>query len=98
MSWKEANVVSERARFVLEWKRRWEEGQGHLDVAELCRVFGISRQTGYVWIRRFPSIGVRPPRPRGSIEAPALQPVGGSGGDAGSRRGGQESVSAMGAA
>lgn len=53
MSWKEACVVTERARFVLEWKRRWEEAEGRIDVAELCRVFGVSRQTGYVWIRRF---------------------------------------------
>jgi putative transposase len=57
MSWKEANVVSERARFVLEWKRRWEAGRGRVEVAELCRLFGVSRQTGYVWIRRFRDAG-----------------------------------------
>jgi len=38
---------------VLEWQRRLEDGHGRVDIAELCRVFGVSRQTGYVWIRRF---------------------------------------------
>src|SRR5205823_4855608 len=30
---------------------------GRVDVAELCRRFGISRQTGYVWIKRFGDAG-----------------------------------------
>src|SRR5215471_21373942 len=54
MPWKQSGVVTERSRFVLEWERRWNAAKGgRLDVAELCRVFGVSRQTGYVWIRRF---------------------------------------------
>jgi len=57
MPWKQADVMSERARFVLEWERRWKEGHGRIDVAELCRRFGISRQTGYVWIRRYRDAG-----------------------------------------
>jgi hypothetical protein len=32
---------------------RWEEGEGRLNFAELCREFGISRQVGYVWLRRY---------------------------------------------
>jgi hypothetical protein len=40
-------------RFVLEWERRWKEGAGRLNFAELCREFGISRQVGYVWLARY---------------------------------------------
>ena len=50
--------MNERIRFCFEWKRRWEEAEGgRVDVAELCRVFGISRQRGYVWLRRFRESG-----------------------------------------
>lgn len=54
----ETCTVSERARFVLDWERRWNALEGRrVDVAELCRRFGISRQTGYVWISRYRSAG-----------------------------------------
>ena len=34
-----------RKEFVLEWERRWDQAQGcRVDVAELCRRFGVSRQ------------------------------------------------------
>lgn len=50
--------MTERARFVLEWQRRWEASKGRrVDVAELCRVHGVSRQTGYVWLKRFRDAG-----------------------------------------
>lgn len=50
--------MSERIRFCFEWRRRWDEAEGgRVDVAELCRVFGISRQRGYVWLRRFRESG-----------------------------------------
>jgi putative transposase len=46
--------MNERVKFALEWERRWQECQGgRIDVAELCRVFGVSRDTGYRWIRRY---------------------------------------------
>ena len=45
--WRELSVVSERLDFV----RLAVEGV--VPVAELCRRFGISRQTGYVWLRRY---------------------------------------------
>jgi hypothetical protein len=45
MPWKETDALSERARFALEWKRRWEATEGErVEMAELCRVFGVSRQ------------------------------------------------------
>src|SRR5262245_37504269 len=53
MPWKECCVVTERAKFVMEWERRWKEARGRVDLAELCRRFGISRQTGYVWVKRY---------------------------------------------
>jgi len=53
MPWKETNAMKERVRFVLEWERRWNEGEGRLNFAELCREFGISRQVGYGWVGRY---------------------------------------------
>jgi transposase InsO family protein len=76
MPWKESNAMKERTKFVLEWERRWNEGEGHTNVAQLCREFGISRETGYVWLRRFQDGGhdvraleERPRRPRTSPTA-----------------------------
>ena len=46
MSWKASSVVEERTRFVLECER------GLCSIAELCRQYGISRTTGYVWLGR----------------------------------------------
>jgi transposase len=53
MPWKETNSMKERVKFVLEWEKRWSEGEGRLNFAELCREFGISRQVGYVWLGRY---------------------------------------------
>ena len=53
MPWKETDSMKERVKFVLEWERRWNEGEGRLNFAELCRESGISRQVGYVWLRRY---------------------------------------------
>src|SRR5687767_9736592 len=46
MSWKTRSTVEERVRFV-EAVHRGED-----DVSSLCREFGISRKTGYKWLRR----------------------------------------------
>jgi len=40
-------VVEERARFVLEYE------SGEINLAELCRHYGIARKTGYKWLERF---------------------------------------------
>lgn len=54
MAWKETDAMKERTKFVLEWERRWNEAEGGLvNLSELCRMFGISRQTGYTWIARY---------------------------------------------
>lgn len=54
MSWKATDPMKERTKFVLEWERRWNEAEGgSVNMAELCRVFGVSRQTGYKWVGRY---------------------------------------------
>src|SRR4051812_5069346 len=54
MPWKATDAMKERTKFVLEWERRWQEARGGLvNMAELCRMFGVSRQTGYTWVNRY---------------------------------------------
>jgi putative transposase len=54
MPWKATDAMKERTKFVLEWERRWNEIEGGLvNMAELCRMFGVSRQTGYTWVERY---------------------------------------------
>jgi transposase InsO family protein len=58
MPWKATNAMTERARFILDWEARQNALQGRrVDVAELCRVYGVSRQTGYLWINRYQDAG-----------------------------------------
>ncbi len=47
MPWRVTDVVDERTRFVLEY-----EG-GSFTMAELCRIYGIARKTGYQWVDRY---------------------------------------------
>src|SRR5262249_16706889 len=54
MPWRRTNAVNERTKFVLEWERRRDEGESRTNLSELCREFGISRETAYVWRRRRP--------------------------------------------
>src|SRR5215813_5075256 len=53
MPWSETNSMKERVKFVLEWEKRWEDGQGRVNISELCREFGISRECGHKWIGRY---------------------------------------------
>lgn len=53
MPWKEWMAVKERMKFLLEWEARWNAGEGRMNFAELCREYGVSRETGYGWLRRF---------------------------------------------
>jgi transposase len=58
MPWKATDELKERTKFILEWERRWNEAEGgQVNVTELCRIFGISRQTGHLLIRRYRSNG-----------------------------------------
>ena len=51
MAWQESSVLEERLRFVVAASRK------DRSVTELCREFQISRQTGYVWLRRYEAGG-----------------------------------------
>ena len=44
--------MEQRARFVLDVER------AEMSVAELCRRYGVSRKTGYKWIRRYMAEGL----------------------------------------
>src|SRR5580765_8453823 len=47
MPWRETCPMEQKRQFVLAWRRHT------VCRAALCRLFGLSRQTGYKWARRF---------------------------------------------
>src|SRR5271157_2985559 len=51
MPWKASSVMEEKLRFILEYERDEQT------MSELCASFGISRETGYVWLRRYRELG-----------------------------------------
>jgi transposase InsO family protein len=53
MPWRELSVVEERLRFVVLASRKQR------NLTELCREFEISRQTAYVWLKRYRAGGAR---------------------------------------
>ncbi len=53
MVWKEICMMDDRMRFVAACL------EGCESISELCRQFGISRKTGYKWLGRYRSEGVR---------------------------------------
>ena len=60
MALKNVLPMEERARFVLEVEK------AEMSVAELCRRYGVSRKTGYKWIRRYRAEGLDGIRERSS--------------------------------
>jgi transposase InsO family protein len=52
MPWKEATPMSERKAFVGEVLK------GEASISALCRQFGISRKTGYKWLKRYREAGL----------------------------------------
>ncbi len=52
MPWKETCALDERMRFVMEYEL------GEESMAALCRIYGVSRKTGYKWMDRFADSGV----------------------------------------
>lgn len=50
MPWKDVKVSEQRIRFVLR------ASSGSEEMAGLCREFGISRPTGYRWLKRFGAV------------------------------------------
>ena len=58
MPWLATDAVKERTKFVLEWERRFDLAQGgRVNMTELCRIYGVSRQTGYDWVGRYRKTG-----------------------------------------
>ena len=54
MPWKATDAMKEKVNLVLEWERRWHDAQGGaVDMAELCRKYGVGPPTGYAWVKRF---------------------------------------------
>src|SRR6266446_639754 len=51
MPWKTSSVMEERLRFIFEHERR------ERTMTELCERYEITRQTGYVWLRRYREAG-----------------------------------------
>lgn len=52
MSWKTSSVTEEKLRFVFEYQRDEQT------MVDLCRRFGVSRETGYTWLRRYRLHGI----------------------------------------
>lgn len=64
MPWKETCPMEQRLQFVIEHR------SGTLSIAALCRLYGISRQTGHKWLNRFsPRLG------EASLEEHSRRPV-----------------------
>ena len=53
MPWQESSVTEERIKFVVVASRR------ERSISELCAEFGISRQTGHLWLKRYAEGGAR---------------------------------------
>ena len=47
MPWKEASPVDQRTQFIADYLRE------SLSLSELCRMYAVSRKTGYKWIDRY---------------------------------------------
>ena len=47
MPWKETKPMDERVRFIGGWS------SDRYSMSELCRIYGISRKTGYKWAQRY---------------------------------------------
>lgn len=51
MPWRNEGVMDQRARFVLRVK------SGEVSMSGACREFGVTRATGYLWLRRYEEAG-----------------------------------------
>lgn len=69
MAWQDVSIVDQRQNFVMLASC---EGA---NVSELCRRFGISRQTGYLWLRRFAGLEALADRSRRPLTSPRRSPA-----------------------
>src|ERR1017187_5332323 len=74
MPWKTSSAMEEKLRFVFEYDRDEQT------MTELCRRFEVSRETGYVWLRRYRQHGAeglaelnRAPERHPNQTAPAIE-------------------------
>ena len=76
MPWTETCAMDEKVRFVSRWLER------EMSMAELCRVFGVSRDIGYKWVRRYEAEGVDglKEKSRAPLSSPNATPARGSSG------------------
>jgi|SRR5216683_4693859 len=51
MPWKESRIVDQRLQFLSSYQKE------EMSVSDLCREFGVSRQTGCRWINRYKEVG-----------------------------------------
>lgn len=51
MPWKTESEMDQRVEFVIRAQRREES------IARLCREYGVSRPTGYLWLKRYREVG-----------------------------------------
>jgi transposase InsO family protein len=56
MPWQQRDSLSERVKLMCEWQRRFDAGE-RPNISELCRMYGVSRETGHKWIKRFVDAG-----------------------------------------
>ena len=47
MAWNQVSVVEQRLSFLIEAGKRSEP------ISDLCRRYGVSRKTGYKWLKRY---------------------------------------------
>jgi len=52
MAWQEVNKMNQKHLFISELE------SGYPNFSELCREFGISRETGYKWKKRYEELGL----------------------------------------
>lgn len=52
MPWRASSVMEEKVKFVVEYEL------GHESMSDLCQRYEISRETGYVWLRRYRQAGM----------------------------------------
>lgn len=51
MPWKTESVMDQRVEFILRARR------GEATISELCREYGITRRSGYKWLKRYEEVG-----------------------------------------
>ena len=68
MPWKASSVMEEKLRFILEYEA------GEESMTELCQRYDISRETGYLTLRRYRMAGASRTVAAEPCGAPAWQP------------------------